>query len=177
MAVPTVTSQPFCRDAASLALALGADASVAGADVLASGDAVGDPEAVLWASVEISSSETAGRESSLSKEERRVRRIALYITIPIRSVMFTARNVPSLFEVCAICRCAPVRAKGAFKTFLIIHRGNAVLSYPLLPRDTRDESFHLVFTGVSEVVRFSIAANVKDDFGSIRQNRIAGNWG
>ncbi len=73
MAVPTVTSQPFCRDAASLALALGADASVAGADVLASGDAVGDPEAVLWASVEISSSETAGREyirPSLSKVDK-----------------------------------------------------------------------------------------------------------
>jgi len=51
------------------------------------------------------------------------------------------------------------------------------LSYPLLPRDTRDESFHLVFTGVSEVVGFSIAANVKDDFGSIRQNRTAGIWG
>ena len=70
MAVPTVTSQPFCRDEASLAFALGADASVAGADDLASGDAVGDPEAVLWASVEISSSETAGRESSLSKVDK-----------------------------------------------------------------------------------------------------------
>jgi hypothetical protein len=91
--------------------------------------------------------------------------------------MFTARNVPSLFEVGAICRCAPVGAKGAFKTFLIVRRGNAVLSYALLPRDTRDESFHLVFTSVLEVGGFSKPANVSDDFGSIRQNRHAGIWG
>ena len=66
MAVPTDTNQPFCGDAASLALTLGADASVAGADVLASGDAVGDPEAEVWV-------ETAERENippSLSKVEK-----------------------------------------------------------------------------------------------------------
>jgi len=73
MAVLTVTSQPFFRDAASPALTLGADASAAGADVLALGDAVGDSEAVLWASVGITSSETAGREytpPSLSKVDK-----------------------------------------------------------------------------------------------------------
>jgi hypothetical protein len=91
--------------------------------------------------------------------------------------MFTALNVPSLFEVGAICQCAPVGTKGAFKTFLIVCRGNAILSYALLPHNTHDESFHLVFTSVLEVVRFSIAANVSDGFGSIRQNRIAGIWG
>ncbi len=88
--------------------------------------------------------------------------------------MFTTWNIPSLFEVGALSRCAPVGAKDSAKTFLIICRGNAVLTYALFPHNMCDESFHLMFTSVLEVVGFCIITNLKDDFDSILQNHTVG---